>query len=295
MELRFGIVGTAHWAANVHAPGLARSAGAQLVGIWGRDANKATAIAERFGAVAYAGFDAMLADVDAVSFAVPPAVQADLALRAIAAGKHILLEKPIAADLTSAEGLAAATRSRGVRSLVFFTRRFVPEIADALERAKSRRWRRATVEVLAGALTEGSPYENSLWRQDDGAALWDIGPHVLSLLVPVLGPVIAQRALPAEPGFCRFETTHGDGAKATCTVTLHAPVKDRRNRYVFDDGLESFALPEPKPDYPAVFAAAVEALHASMGGGGGRHPLDVEFGLETVRVLDAIARDGRRE
>lgn len=293
-ELRFGVVGTAHWAANVHAPGVARAKGARLAGVWGRDPLKAAAIADACGTRPYSSFDALLADVDALTFAVPPSVQAELAPRAIEAGKHVLLEKPISADTRSAERIAASILSRGLGSLVFFTRRFVPEIAAALERAKSRRWRRATVEVLAGALTVGSPYQNSIWRQEEGAALWDIGPHVLSLLVPVLGPVVAQSALAAESGFSRFETTHRDGAVATCAVTLRASPIDRCNRFVFEDGDSRLALPEPSIDYPAVFARAVDELCAAIRSTGGRHPLDVEFGLETVRVIDAIARDRKR-
>ena len=91
--------------------------------MWGRDAGRAAALAERHGAV-HAGtdFDAFLAEVDAVTFAVPPQLQSELALRAIHAGKHVALEKPIATSLQdAAERLAAAADAHGVATIVMFT------------------------------------------------------------------------------------------------------------------------------------------------------------------------------
>jgi predicted dehydrogenase len=287
MDTRFGIVGTAYWAANVHAAGLPQVPGARLAGIWGRDPGKAASLAASCGTEAFPSFDAMLANVDAVSFAVPPAVQEDLALPAIEAGKHVLLEKPIATSSAAASRLADAARRNRVGSLVFFTRRFVPEIAAAIETARSHAWREAHVAVVSGALLPGSPYVDSVWRQAEGAALWDVGPHILSLLVPVLGPVTRQRALTTGPGWSRFETTHAGGAVATCAVTLSAPPEARCNRYVFSDDTTRFVLPEPHLDHPAVYASAVGALLETVRSGHA-HPLDVAFGAETVRVLEAI-------
>ena len=125
-RLRMGVVGTGFWAESVHAAGAAAHPGVDLVGVWGRDPSKAAAVAEPHGARAYDDVDALLADVDLVTFAVPPQVQADLALRAAEAGKHLLLEKPVTTDLAAADRLVAAVEHSGVSTVVFFTYRFVP-------------------------------------------------------------------------------------------------------------------------------------------------------------------------
>src|SRR3954471_22667853 len=76
VALRFGLLGTGRWAAETHAPALVAAPGAELVAVWGRDAAKAGALAERYGARAYAEVDDLLAEVDAVAVALPPDVQA---------------------------------------------------------------------------------------------------------------------------------------------------------------------------------------------------------------------------
>src|SRR4051812_48068159 len=124
-RLRIGVVGTGHWAAVVHAAGVAAHPGVDLVGVWGRDRAKAAAVAEPHGAQAYDDFDALLAEVDLLAFAVPPQVQADLALRAAEAGKHLLLGKPITTDLDAADPLGAAGEHTGGSAGGFFTPRVV--------------------------------------------------------------------------------------------------------------------------------------------------------------------------
>src|ERR1035438_1568102 len=66
----------------------------------------------------------MFADVDAVAFAVPPDVQAKLAVRAATRGCHLLMDKPVAFTSQDAERVVEAVDRAGVRSLVFLTSRF---------------------------------------------------------------------------------------------------------------------------------------------------------------------------
>ena len=88
--LRFGLVGTGHWAQITHAPALASADGIDLAAIWGRNAGAAGELAGRYHAAASNDLSAFLANVDAVAFAVPPDVQAPIAIRAARAGKHVL-------------------------------------------------------------------------------------------------------------------------------------------------------------------------------------------------------------
>src|SRR3712207_9512651 len=109
--MRFGLFGTGPWAHQAHAPALAAHEDVEFVGVWGRDAGKAAALAGEHGAKPYADIDELIADVDAIAVALPPAVQADIALRAARPGKHLLLDKPVAFTVEAADEVASAPRS----------------------------------------------------------------------------------------------------------------------------------------------------------------------------------------
>src|SRR4029077_14102272 len=84
-----------------------------------RRGGPASEAARQYGASVAGSFDELLERCDAIAFAVPPDVQAALAPRAAAAGKHLLLEKPLAFNLADAERLADAVDEAGVRTLLF--------------------------------------------------------------------------------------------------------------------------------------------------------------------------------
>jgi len=71
------------------------------------------------------------ADVDAVCVCTPPALRARIALEAVAAGKHVLVEKPIATELDDAWRLADAGRHRGVKLMVGHVERFNPAVVES--------------------------------------------------------------------------------------------------------------------------------------------------------------------
>src|SRR5579859_261797 len=280
MALRFGVAGTGFWAETVHLTVLSAQPEATLVGVWGRSAEKADALAKKFGTASFRHFDNMLDHVDAVSIALPPHIQAKLALMAGEAGKHLLLEKPLAMTAAEARAIVSAVERHRLTAMVFFLRRFVPEIENAIEFAKSERWDSADVRVHSRALIGDSPYARSLWRQADAAALWDIGPHVLSVLMPILGAVEAVGAASAAGKYVRFETHHAGGATATVSLTLHADPGDTANQYVFRRAGRELALPDPDFSRPAAFARAVTDFAAVIRSGTGIHRADLRLGAK---------------
>ncbi|MFV2011134.1 MULTISPECIES: Gfo/Idh/MocA family protein [unclassified Micromonospora] len=286
MALRFGLFGTGHWAAETHAAGLATHPGAELVGVWGRDRAKVTALAQRYGVAPYQDVDALLADVDAVAVALPPDVQAGIAVRAADAGRHLLLDKPLALTLPDADRIVAAVDRRAVASVVFFTSRFNPAMIDFIARPANGAWHGARGALFAAISEPGNPYGASPWRRTYGG-LWDIGPHVLSVVLPVLGPVARVAAMPGPAGGVHLLLQHTGGATSTLSLNLDGPVAAKTFDVTFFG--EPGIVPVPHRDATTgqAFHTAVDALLGQVTAGRAGHPCDVRFGRQVVAVLAA--------
>jgi predicted dehydrogenase len=283
-RLRMGVVGTGYWARVVHAAGVAAHPDVDLVGVWGRDLEKATALADEHGAQAYADFDALLEEVDLLTFAVPPQVQAELSLRAAEAGKHLLLEKPISTDLAAAERLVDAVDRAGVSTVVFFTYRFVPFSEEFLDDVRSHDLRGGAAWWYAGHAATGSPFANSPWRKDDGA-LWDVGPHALSQLLPALGPVTAVAGSRGEGDLVHVVLTHVGGATSVMSLSMTMPAGAERVGAEFYDEHGWHVRPEHERDVDDAYSRALSELLANISAGETRHRCDVRFGRDVVDVL----------
>ncbi|WP_298332055.1 Gfo/Idh/MocA family oxidoreductase [Haloactinopolyspora sp.] len=288
--MRFGLVGTGYWARVTHAPAVVAADGAELVGIWGRDDGRTRTLADEFGVTAYGDYERFLADVDAVVFSVPPDVQADLATRAAAAGKHLMLEKPIALDAEAGRRLEQAARDAGVASVVFFTQLFRLRVRDWLAEcaAAQHAWEGGCALLLGSVQREGGPFATP-WRLERGG-LWDIGPHALSVLVSALGPVTDVAAHGDPLGTVHLVLTHEGGASSTATVSLAAPsaASGFRVRLWGGDGHAVM----PSSDQPPADAAAlaVSELMDAARRDDPAHPHDVRFGRMVLETL-AAAQD----
>lgn len=297
--MRFGLVGTGPWAQAVHGPGLLAAPQADLVGVWGRDPVKAGALAERLGVTVYDDYARMLSEVKAVAFAVPPDAQAELATRAADAGRHLLLDKPVATEVVAARRLAEVVAARGVASVVFFTDRFADQpaawMADAVA---TGRWLGGSVRWLAALDTPGNPYAASAWRWDRGA-LWDLGPHALSTLSTVLGPVRAVDAVAGARDVVHLVLTHDSGATSTATLSMQMPPAAVDYEVVLY-GETGTARLAGRDDVDAASAYLAAVRHLCDAVEASDNPLDVAFGVQVVELLAAAeaamsARSGDQE
>jgi predicted dehydrogenase len=291
--LRFGLLGTGHWAAETQAAGLARHPEAELVGVWGRRPARAAEVAARCGARAFEDVDDLIAAVDAVAIALPPDVQAELAVRAAEAGRHLLLDKPMALSTAAADRVVAAVERNRLASVVFFTNRFFAAV-DAFLRAAAAAggWDGARVAMLASIFQPGNPYAASPWRRERGG-LWDVGPHALSIVLPVLGPVAQVAAMDGPRDTVHLLLGHTGGATSTVSLTLDAPPAATARELVFYGGGGTARVPEGDASQVEAFVSAIDHLLRAASGGPG-HPYDARFGREVVAVLDAADR-ARRE
>jgi predicted dehydrogenase len=287
--LRFGLVGTGYWAHIAHAPVLASTEGIELTAVWGRNPGAAAELAAGYGATPHEDLASFLDAVDGVAFAVPPDVQAPIATRAARAGKHLLLEKPIALSEADADELAEAVERNRVASVVFFTLRFQPQMRAWLAEVTARGgWRGGIAGWFGASLLESSPF-NTPWRREKGA-LWDLGPHVVSLLWAVLGPVTSVTADAGPEDVAHLVLHHQGGPSSAVTVTQSGGEAARGfEAYIWGDAGQSDA-PAPADDPSVALRIALTELAENVRSGQARHPCDVRFGREVGRVL-AAAQD----
>ncbi|WP_435175457.1 Gfo/Idh/MocA family protein [Actinacidiphila sp. bgisy145] len=114
--LRVGVLGAADIARRRMLPAFAAAPDTRVTAIAGRAPGRADELAAQYGCAAVTGYDALLArdDVDAVYIPTPCALHALWAERALLAGKHVLVEKPLTGDPAEAARLTALAAARGL-------------------------------------------------------------------------------------------------------------------------------------------------------------------------------------
>jgi predicted dehydrogenase len=294
--MRIGLIGTGYWAREVHGAGAARHPRLDLVGVWGRDAAHTQRAAAELETRPYADLDALLGDVEALTFAVPPQVQAEIATRAARAGKHLVLDKPIASSVEEARELERAAQDAGIASIVFFTRRFTPETAAWLQQVQEAGdWDCGRAEFLSQIFVPDGPFAGSAWRREKGA-LWDIGPHALSLLWPLLGDVTQVFAGGGRGDQVHLMLRHVGGRSSTASLSLTVPLASTgSSMYVYGEGGRQIAplAPVETSQVVAAYQRAVDELLRQVTDPGSGHPCDVHFGARVVEVLAAAVESQR--
>ncbi|MCW2544581.1 MAG: dehydrogenase [Frankiales bacterium] len=280
--LRVGLVGAGPWAELAHAPVLTGGPETELVGIWGRRPEASAALAERFASRSFTDYDQLLAECDAVAFAVPPEVQGRMALTAARAGKHLLLDKPVAESLASAQRLADAVAEAGVSSMVLLTLRFTEAFRRFLPAAQAISPIRATYTSLSDAFLEG-PFSQSPWRHEKGI-LTDVGPHVVDALSSLLGPVVSAEASTVDQVVWLKLRHEGEGmSQATLSAHYAGP---RVNDLAVAGRQGELACDWTVPDsdrWGVVRREFADAVRT-----GAPHPCDVHRGVELERVLAMV-------
>jgi predicted dehydrogenase len=115
---------------TTHAVGWAETP-ATIVGFTAETPLEANSLAKRYATDVYSSLDEMLSDVDVVDICSPTHLHYEMALKAAAAGKHIICEKPLARMTKQAREIVAACRKASVQLLVAHVVRFFPEYALA--------------------------------------------------------------------------------------------------------------------------------------------------------------------
>ncbi|HOJ11367.1 MAG TPA: Gfo/Idh/MocA family oxidoreductase [Clostridiales bacterium] len=194
-NLRFGIIGCG-LISNWHADAILQIEGTQLVGATDVNEKARAAFALKYNILAFNSVEELLAsdDVDIVCICTPSGLHAPLAVKAANAGKHVIVEKPMAITLKQADNIIEACEKNNIKTTVISQSRFTNSICKL---------KNAVDKGLLGRLVSGDAYMKfyrsreyydsggwrGTWEMDGGGALMNQGIHSVDLIQYIMGPV----------------------------------------------------------------------------------------------------------
>lgn len=191
--MRIGLVGYGTGGRHFHAPFIMAAGGVELAGVVARAPETVAKVqADLPGLPIFPSLAAMIAagGMDAVTITTPPQTRRDLVLEAIAAGLHVIADKPFAPSAEAGRALARIANERGVSLGVFHNRRWdadVRSLKRVLDDGRlGRLWRiHSRMDQNDPATLEAGP---------TGGLLRDLGSHVVDQMLWLLGPVVSVDA-----------------------------------------------------------------------------------------------------
>jgi predicted dehydrogenase len=209
----------------MHAPLHTAGAETRLVGVWSGRKENAERLAAVHGVQAFPSYEELLQACEAVDFAVPPDVQADLAPEAAAGGKALMLEKPLGASLNQARKVHDAILASNTPNIVVLTKRFHPRTRAFLSSLRELQTK-APISAVRGLYLHGGfldtgfldPSARGGWRRRYGA-LYDLGPHILDLIDLAAGPIHTVHATGDPAKYLALTTEHVNGAVGQTAVS----------------------------------------------------------------------------
>lgn len=307
----WGIIGAGDVTERKAPPAIFAAEDSTVVHVMRRDGDRARSFAERHGIPkATSDADSLLNDpeVTAVYVATPTASHADYAIRAAQAGKHVLVEKPLAMSAEQGEAMIEAADRADVRLWVAYYRRTLPRFAAIRTVLGCGRLGR----LLGVTMTHASPTDFDGWRwdpeQNTGGAFYETSCHTIDALDHLLGPAsdgagVVTDDLHGVALTCRF----GD-VPASGTFMFGTPHRVDRTVITGELGTLSFASFSPDPivittgegvvelpigDPPHVHGPLVKTIIDELRGYD-PSPADGRSALRTARVMDAALAGARR-
>lgn len=246
---RIAVIGSGYWGSN-HARTL-KGLGA-LAAVADRHAERAEALAAETGAAALTP-EAAIADraIDGIVLALPPEAHAENALKVLAAGKHLLVEKPIALKVGDGEAIVAAAEKSGLVAMTGHVLRFHPAFEELMR------------QIEAGALGKVQyihSHRVGLGKfHPENDALWDIAPHDLSLILAITGEEPSRvsgegtAVLDNLSDFAHLHLTFPSGLRSHVFTSRLNPYRERRLTVVGDEAMAVFDDVAPWAEKLAVY------------------------------------------
>jgi predicted dehydrogenase len=201
MTVRFGLIGCGRVAPR-HAQSLIQLPETQLVSVADIREDRARRFSAEYGAQAYTDYHDMLArpDIDAVTVCVPSGLHAQVAIDVVQAGKHVLVEKPIALNLADADRMIATAREAGLRLGVVLQNRYNSPVQQVRTLIDQGRLGKLYLGSVCVRWYRPQSYYEDGWHGTlsmDGGALMNQSIHHLDALQWFMGPVASVYAYTA--------------------------------------------------------------------------------------------------
>jgi predicted dehydrogenase len=250
--VRTGVWGVGVWGEK-HARVYQASPLSELVGVHDVDPARARAVAERHGCRVFDSADALLAACEAVSIAVPTVGHRAAAERAAAAGRHALVEKPMAVTVEEADAMVAAARAAHVVLQVGQVERFNPALLAARPHVREPKF------IEAHRLAVFQP------RSLDVDVVFDLMIHDLDAVLDVVGApptsisAVGVAVLSDNEDIANARLEFADGCVANLTASRVSQERLRRIRFFQGDAYLSVDLFEKTGELLRVDAARLRA------------------------------------
>jgi predicted dehydrogenase len=233
--LRMGVVGTGSLGYH-HARLLREVPGVVMKGFFEANPERAGTVTRELGVRAYPTLDALLADVDAVSIVVPTSKHHEVAMQALQAGKHLLIEKPITVTLAEADELLALAEQQGLMIQIGHIERFNRAIRAALPYVDT------PLFIDSDRLAPFNP------RGSDVAVVLDLMIHDIDLVLTLTGAAVKEVSAAGLPvltpsiDIADARITFETGAVATITASRVSKDRMRKLRIFQRNGYLSLDL-----------------------------------------------------
>ncbi len=251
-KVRWGVLSTADIGMGQVTPAIQLAGNSEVVAIASRDSVKAAAAAEQLGIPASHGsYEELLAspDVDAVYIPLPNDLHAEWTIKAAAAGKHILCEKPLAISAAQAEEMAAAATEAGVKFAEAFMYRHHPTWVEAVRLVRSGAIGELQAVQSWFSYFNDDPSNIRNRAENHGGALMDVGCYNINLsrMLFAAEPVRIEGAVRRDPvmgvdivtsGLLEFE----GGGQAVFSCSTRAE-DDQRVHIVGSEGRVEIEIP----------------------------------------------------
>jgi predicted dehydrogenase len=323
--VKWGVLGVAKIATEKVIPGMQRAALCEIAAIASRDLSRAETAAKTLGiAKAYGSYEALLADpeIEAIYNPLPNELHAPWTERALAAGKHVLCEKPIALDAAEAEKLNdAQIKSRKLLAEAFMVR-FHPQWRRTKQIAASGSIGdvRAIQTLFAYHLTDPTNIRN---KPPGGGGLYDIGCYAILTARYIFGnePIRVAALLDVDRQFgtdrlagaliefsggrhltfsaatqlapAQRVTIAGTAGRIEVLIPFNAP-NDRPTRILIDTGADLFGSGATVEEFPTCdqYGLQGEAFSRAIIEGTSL-PFPFADAIANMRVIDACFRSAR--
>lgn len=271
--LRIGVVGAGVFGAH-HASKYAASQKTTLIGVFDTNFARACDLGARFDVRAAETFSELLNQVDAVVIASPATTHYDLARQALAAERHVFVEKPLALKLDDADMLVAMADERGLVLQVGHQERYVAAAFGLFDRSVSP----LKIDCVRNTASSG--------RCEDVSVVFDLMVHDFDLVRQLTGSQPHQITAEGDENEACAEITLKSGAVASFAASRRAPSLERRMNLFYEDGAIEIDFVNRK-----VVNTTSAKLQNGFNQGGAPLAFTDPLGYGAQRFIDAVRSD----